>query len=344
MIGLATGIQGVSLAADTKKYTAFSGKRSGWYFTLMDGAIAQGWRGPFANQEDCERNRAGSSQQQPSACYERETVEYYQWRTNQTRLWVLPIRTGAQSARLVFGRKEDCLRVARSDFYYGETDADPVKIPKRSEFRHCLVDKVWFDEVAQRYRHVDRHAETQTALPQKFKAWSFPVDEGHYVKLLQFRNQAACERVARDKKFYEFIPRTGFGSMRIAYPIPSELARCVRRVPKRNEIPVLYQHIGEHEGASSAKKSQASASSGSTLWVLAVQKSGGVMPLYFKTREDCRRLERDGYYFREIDRGFLPSTYLRMPIETIAQECTLAQLPIDVKTRVYPHFSKHEER
>lgn len=322
-----------------KPFFPFNGRQTAWYFNLMDGRVAIGLKGPFSNKTSCQQNAQLAKSPKPGACYERETVAYFRWRQNQVKTWVLPVRTGAQWHHLIFRNRKNCHRVAESGFYITPTGK---KVQQHPDLKYCLLTDIYFDAVKKRYTHLAKHPPPEKGYPQRYKAWSMVVEEGRYRKLLQFRNKQQCQRVAHDGKYFSFLPRAMFGTMRVVYQIPQELRKCVRRTPQLNEIPVIYQHIQEHETLSSSNRSKKSTPKTQNVWTLTIQKPGGPLTLFFEKRKDCFRIEQQKFYYKEINRGqWIPSKPIQSPFENILQACTQMKLSKAVQERFYPFADKH---
>ncbi len=319
-------------------FSLFQGQRTAWYFNQVDGRVVIGLQGPFLDQFSC---RQQAQLEKKQACYQRETVAFFRWRQNQQKMWVLPVRTGEQSQHLVFANRKDCHRVAESGFYFTITEGGAVKVRQRPDLQTCIVTLVYFDEIANRYAFVKQHPLPEKPYPQRYQAWSMLVETGHYRKLLQFKQKQHCEQVAQEGKYYNFLPRAGFGKMRITYRIPAELRTCVRRASQRNEIPVIYQHIREHRKIAASPKPQRFSGKSQSVWVLTIQKPGGAYSLFFEKKRACLRVQQHRFYYREINRGkIFPSTSLKTDFDSF-QGCTQMELPADVQERFYPFADKH---
>ncbi|MBF0277124.1 MAG: hypothetical protein HQM13_05010 [SAR324 cluster bacterium] len=317
-------------------YVPFSGRRTAWYYNQKDGRAVIALKGPFLDQFSCEQKAHAEKIEE---CYQRETVEFFQWRQNQQKMWVLPLRTGEQSQHLVFANRKECHQVAESGFYLSSAQ---LKIPLRPDLKTCIVSTVYFDEIEKRYSWVDQHPKTGKPFPQRYQAWSILLETGHYRRLMQFKQKAHCEKVALEGKYYGFLPRSGFGEMRVIYTIPAELRKCVRRASLTNEIPIIYQYIHEHQTTSASSSVKKLSGKIQKVWVLTIQKPGGAYSLFFERKQACFRIQQQRFYFREINRGkFFPSTPIKTSFEALYQECTEMELPSDAKERLYPFVEKH---
>lgn len=324
--------------AEARSFFEFKGQRSAWYFNLMDGRAAIGLKGPFATEGACRTQTEAFPNS--DVCYERETVAFYKWRQNTVKTWVLPLQTGELSEHLIFTGRPECHRVAMEGFYYS---SDGLEIPLLPDLRTCVVGDVPFNEFEQRYAWISKHAVTQEAYPKRYKAWSMVVDQGKYRKILQFPYQQHCQQVAEEGRYYSFIPRMGFGNMRVTYDIPKNLRFCEKRAPQLHEVPVVYLHIEAHKALRSSQKNQSiSSEKGKPAWVLTMKKEGGPFSLYFEKRRDCVRVLQQKVYFREISRGgIFPSKVLRFPIETILQKCVQTIFSDGIQQQFYPFSSRH---
>ncbi len=331
---------GFVCVVEATNFFPFSGRRTGWYFNITEGQAVVGLHGPFANKSSCQQQARSKIAAPLDTCYERETVEFFHWRQNHLRSWVLPIKTGEQSRHLIFTSRENCHRVAQSGYYFTPRK---VKVRLHPDYSYCLVSTVYFDEFEKRYAFANEHPATNQPYPKRYKAWSLLVDKGHYSKLLQFKYKEHCERVAKDGRYYNFLPRSLFSKMRVSYIIPEESRICNRRAPASNEIPVIYQYITEHQKTpASSPKNEKMSKNKQAAWVLTIQKEGGLYPLYFQKRSDCYQVEQQRFYFREINRGnIFPSIPLRTPFQTIVQACTQMNLPEMVQNKFYPFADKH---
>lgn len=323
-------------------YVSFQGNVTGWYFNYLKvpgGKLAirlprsqqrvTGWEGPLASQQVCQQQAEQIKDKVTSACYERETLEYYRWKRRVTSAWVLPLETGETSRMLVMASREDCDRVKSGDHYYTLT-GEKALLP--SDLKFCLQIEVTFEEFAKRYAWMSRHDSTPAPPPTLYRAWSLPVNEGRLVTLLQFGGQYAeqwCKVIRQHGFYFNEIRRSGFGNMPVRQPITAQNPQCSRRGPQGNEVPVIYRFVENHQGVQVEPKSDPSA--GQQAWLLTVLVRGVEKPLLFQSEEKCWEVIRQGYYYRVIDRGgIIPDDKTEIPFNYIKADCVairLDQLP-----------------
>lgn len=339
--------------AIAKKFFSFQGQRQGWYFnvphpdarhTPSDQAIASssqraiGIKGPFSTNEDCAKASESLYPDEYIPCYKRETVEFYQWRIQKTLAWIVPLRTGSQSSALVFKNKKDCHRVAVSGFYFTRSK---VKVQQHQDLQICIVGEVSFDEYEEPYPFVYKHPQTDRPYPKRYRAWSIVVEQGRFVKLLQFAKKEDCELVAQNGNYYSLLPHTGYSSVQVAYEIPAHLRKCHQQAPQKNEVPVFYAHIRKHKNKKDRISDSVPLIAQRIVWVLGVQHVTGLHPLYFKTKQECLRVLQDGFYFKKIDRGWLFSSQrIKKIFEFVRGGCTQTKLPIQ-EDQYYPFLHHH---
>ena len=219
-------------------YFEFRGAKQGWHFNLLNRQAVIGLEGAFSSLEKCELQRIQKPLGVTGPCYLRQTLKYYRWQRQQMKAWVLPVKSGRKSKRLIMPNLEWCRRVASSAFYYTN---EKVKIPKRPHFKRCLPAWVTFAEVETRYAFVNKHKDEPLASMQLFKAWSFPANQGQYVTLLQFPSKTRCEMVANQGFYDESIFSGAMSERKIKRYFNLKYAICQKRSPKINEIPLIYR-------------------------------------------------------------------------------------------------------
>ena len=326
-------------ALEAKKFFPFEGRRTAWYFNLMKGSVAVGLKGPFGTEQDCFQK--ARMEKSAGDCYERETVEYFQWRQNQVKTWVLPIKTGAQSRHLAFTNRKNCHRVAESGFFI---TASGKKAPQPPDLQECILTEIGFDEAEDLYAHWQDHPLPQTRYPKRYKAWSLVVEEGRYRKLLQFRNKQQCEQVAQAGKYFSSRPHTLFGTLHVGHEIPEKLRKCVRRAPQQNEVPILYTEEPPSGTDTNPTKNSETPQSAPMLsaWRLIIEKPGGPFSLFFKNHQTCLRVAQQRFYYKAIHRGgWFPSKPLPSSFQKILQPCAPIKLAETLQIRFYPFAEKH---
>lgn len=326
---------------EAKKFFPFEGRKTAWYFSVMEGAVAVGLKGPFATERACWQKAGQEKSDTAGDCYSRETVEYFQWRQNQLKTWVLPVKTGELSRHLVFTNRKNCHRVAESGFFITATGQKALQPP---DLKYCILTEIYFDEAKNRYAHWKEHPLPKTRYPKRYKAWSLMVEEGRYGKLLQFRSQQQCERVAKAGQYFSSRPRAMFATLRVVHEIPKKLRKCVRRTPQKNEVPVIYQHTNEHSPPENNPPVSPTPQSSNMLsaWRLTIEKPGGAFSLFFKNRKTCLRVARQRLYYQEISRGgWFPSKAIPSSFEKILEPCAPMKFSEDLEHRFYPFGEKH---
>ncbi|MBF0350816.1 MAG: hypothetical protein HQM11_07270 [SAR324 cluster bacterium] len=298
-------------SAVEQAFVPFTGMREGWYYNLKhpDSSVPDtdmpvsvktrivGLKGPFENQDGCQFH-ALKSDKPHSACYLRETRSFYQWRSHHIDAWVLPLATGEDSKALIFPKANDCWRVALSGFY---KTSGQLNVSLRKESQYCLKERLSFGQYEDLYGFTRDHPPASGKPPAVYQAWSMAVDEGRYVRLLQFLNKSLCELVARDGMYYSKISHRAFQDLQVTYQIPLHLRHCERRQPKANEVPFLYPWASLHSSSTAAV--EPSTVQTQQAWVMGVNQPGGILPLYFRTQKACMKVLYSGKYFMGVFRG-----------------------------------------